>query len=153
MSVARFKITLSIAILVAYAVTTHAGWAEPVLFTNQIAITNGQKIFSSVLIGDSQSKSNIQALVGSPVVFYGGQGPKGTNCLLTLQSNVVLMVEFDPPYVFPQRPAGQGPASHEYPSSFAYSCEVMGTFKDADCKNRIITITAKQNDLRVRELW
>jgi hypothetical protein len=149
---AKFRLAFGAVFLTTFTLAA-SRWEQPILFTNKLAIANGQKVLAAILAADSQSKSNIQALIGSQVVFFAHAGPGGTNCVLSIQSNVTLVVEFSPPYQWPQNVAGYPPVPHEYPSSIYYSSEVLGTLKSVDLERRVVAIAAKQEDWKVRELW
>ena len=155
MCAAKFRLTFVVVFTAAYTLAA-SGW-EPILFTNKVAISNGRKVISAILAADSQSKSNLQTLIGSQVVFATHAGPAGTtNCVLTLQSNIVLMVEYSPPYKWGderEHIRDLGPIVHRYPSSAFYSSEVLGTLKSVDVEKRIVTIVARQENWRVREMW
>ena len=127
-------------------------WREPILFTNQTAIANGKAVLSAVYADAAQSKTNIQALIGSQVVFYTHRGPTGTNCVLTLRSNFVVFVEFNPPYKYPGMNIFWG-HGNTYPCDEFYSTEILGTLKSIDMEKRIVTVVARQEDWKVREMW
>lgn len=149
---AKYWLTLGVVCFAAGTLVA-SGWEEPILFTNKTAIADGKAILSAMLSPEIQSKTNIQALIGSQVVFFSHAGPAGTNCVLAVQTNVFLVVEFKPPYQWPANVIGHPPAAHVYPSYLFHSSEVLGTLKSVDLEKRIITIVAKQEDWRVRELW
>ena len=150
---AKSTLTFGAVFLAAFTLAA-SGWDQPTLFTNKVAIANGQKVLAAILAADSQSKSNIQALIGSQVVFFTHAGPWGaTNCVLRIQSNTVLAVEFSPPYKWPPDTPGHPRAAHVYPSYLFYSSEVLGTLKSVDLEKRVVRIVAKQEDWKVRELW
>ena len=111
---------------------------KPYFFTNQIAVSNGQAVVSAVCSGSSQT--NIQALIGSPVVFIGGAAPPGGNANLTVWSNVVVEVEISP-------------ARDVRPHSVYWEAEVLGSLKSVDFQKRIIHIRAKPDDWRARSLF
>jgi hypothetical protein len=148
----RTFILLSVVVLGALlqGCSTPQRTAEP-FSTNKVAVANGQKTFQALLVADGQSKTNIQALIGSQVVFYPTRGPKGTNdCVLTLPERVFLLVEFSPPYQWDKRLWEPG---SKYPSDMFYSTAILGTLKSVDFEKRVITIVAKQQDWIVTGLW
>jgi hypothetical protein len=113
---------------------------KPFFFTNQIAIANGQIVLSAIHSGVSQSQTNIQALIGSPVVFIGSAAPPGGNANLMVSSNVVLEVEIRP-------------ARDVRPHSVFWDAEVFGTLKSVDFEKRVIHIQARPEDWRARDLY
>jgi hypothetical protein len=126
------------------------GWDEPVLCTNKIAIANGKEIFLAMCSTNTQSKTNIQAVIGSQVVFMGiGAESPGTNLFLTVQSNIVLVVEFNPPYLiangWPMTVQVVKPLDTFY---FHSKVEALGTLKSVDLEKRAIKIVAKQEDVK-----
>jgi hypothetical protein len=112
----------------------------PSFFTNQLAISNGRAVLAAVISGDTQSKTNVQALIGSQVVFEGtgsaspGTMSPGTNANLMVWSNVVLQVDIRPP---------RDDGSH---GAFAWSVKVLGRLKGVDFQKRVIHIEAKPED-------
>lgn len=80
----------------------------------KVAITNARTVLSAVLSGDAQSKTNVQALIGSKVVFVGGAAPPGNNANLLGWSNVVVEVELRP-------------SRNVIPRSVYWEAEVLGT--------------------------
>ena len=113
---------------------------KPFFFTNQVAFTNGQSVLSAVRSGDAQSKTNVLALIGSPIVFIGSAAPPGGNANLMVWSNVVVEVEIRP-------------ARDVRPHSVFWTAEVSGTLKSIDFEKRVIRIRAKPEDWRPRELY
>jgi hypothetical protein len=111
---------------------------KPYFFTNQVAVSNGQAVVSAVCSGGSQT--NILALIGSPVVFIGGEAPPGGDANLTVWSNVVVEVEIRP-------------ARDVQPHSVYWEAEVLGTLKSVDFQKRVIHIWAKPDDWKARRLY
>jgi len=109
----------------------------PIFFTNQTAVANARAVLSAVRVGDSQSKTNVQALIGSQVVFAGGAAPPGGSANLMVSSNVVLEVEISP-------------SRGVRPRAISWDAEVLGTLKSVDFEKRVIKIRAKPEDWRVR---
>jgi hypothetical protein len=147
----KYQLTLAVVLFATYKLAAQE-WKEPILFTNQTAIANGHIVLSSMFADGAQTKTNIQALIGSQVVFYTHGGSKGTNCVLTLQSNTVLVVEFNPPYKYPGMNIFWG-HGNTYPSDEFYSTEILGTLKSVDVEKRVINIVARQEDWKIREMW
>jgi hypothetical protein len=141
----KSPLTIGAVLLVAGAVTACA-WEEPILITNRTAITNGQKVVEAILSVDTQKSPDVKSLVGSEVAFVAHRGHwDRMKCMLNLQSNVVLVVEFDPPY--PPSPD----ARVSIPWFFWITVEVSGKVKSIDLPKRTVTIIAKLEDVRVRE--
>jgi hypothetical protein len=111
----------------------------PIFFTNQTAIANARTVLAAVRSGDLQSRTNVQALIGSQVVFAGGAAPPGGNADLLVSSNLVLKVQISP-------------ARDVRPHSVFWVAEVLGTLKSVDFEKRTIHIVAKPKDWRPREL-
>jgi len=140
MRFANFQPIVAAALLVGTAIAASADESlPPIFFTNQTAIANARVVLSAVRAGDSQSKTNVQALIGSQVVFAGGAAPPGGNANLMVSSNVVLEVQIRP-------------ARDVRPHSVFWVAEVSGTLKGVDFKKRVIHIIAKPEDWRAREL-
>ena len=112
----------------------------PYWLTNQLAVSHGRTILAAVRSGDTQARTNVQALIGSQVVFVGGVAPPGGNANLMLSTNVLPVVDMQP-----QRDVR--------PHSVAWSAEVLGTLKNVDFEKRVIHIRAKPENWRVRETW
>ena len=151
----KYQLTFAVVFFAAYKLAAQEwhDWKEPILFTNQTAaIANGHTVLSAMLADGAHTKTNIQALIGSQVVFYTHRGPKGTNCVLTLKSNTVLVVKFNPPYKYPDMNIFWG-HGNTYPSDEFYSTEILGTLRSVDVEKRVINIVAKQEDWKIREMW
>jgi hypothetical protein len=112
----------------------------PVFLTNEPALSNGRAVLAAVLCGDAKSRSKVQALIGSQVVFVGGAAPPGGNANLLVWSNVVLEVEIRP-------------LRDVRPRSVVWSVEVLGTLKSVDLAKRTIHIRAKPEDWIVRDTF
>ena len=106
----------------------------------KVAITNGRTVLSAVLSGDAQSKTNVQALIGSKVVFVGGAAPPEDNANLVVWSNVVVEVELRP-------------SRNVIPRSVYWEAEVLGTLQSVDFKRKIIRIRAKPDDWRHQDTY
>ena len=112
----------------------------PSFFTNQLAISNGRAVLAAMISGDTQSKTNVQALIGSQVIFEGtgsalpGATSPGTNANLMVWSNVVLQVDLRPL---------QEVRLH---NAFSWSAKVLGTLKGVNFQERVIYIEAKPED-------
>jgi hypothetical protein len=156
MRVMKRQLTLKAALLCACTLAAYA-WEEPVLFTNKVAIAKGRDVFEATLRADTQSKSNNQALIGSEVVFVGHKRAADTNCFaLNLQSNVVLVVEFNPPYRLPPLPGHEdrgvkGAPRWQWDRWYWTTAEVMGTIKIVDLEKQFVVITAKQESVKFRD--
>ena len=139
MCLARLHSAFTVALLVIAAQAVFAGddW-KPLHFTNQTAIANGHTVLSAVRSGDAQGRTNIQALLGSQVVFVGSIAPPGGSANLMVWSNIVLEVEIRP-------------ARDVRPHAVVWSAEVLGILKSVDFEKRVIHIRAKPEDWRVRE--
>jgi len=129
----RFQL---IVIAVFFITTAHAqDGGRPIYFTNQTAVANGNTVLSAVLSGDSQSKTNVQALVGAQVIFVGLAVKEGTGNLL-VKSNIFVEVELKPwRDVYENEPF----ARQNY-------AEVLGTLASVDFEKRVVHIQAKPKD-------
>ena len=115
--------------------TAYAQPTMPIHFTNETAVANGSTVLSAVLSGDPLSKTNVQALVGSPVVFVGFAAQIGTANLL-VKSNILVEIELKPwRDVYENEPH----ARQNY-------AEVLGILKSVDFEKRVIHIQAKPAD-------
>jgi hypothetical protein len=129
-----------IVIAMLFTTTARAQPRAPTFFTNQTAIANGDKVWSAVVSGDNQAKTNIQALVGSQVVFVG-EAQRVGSANLVVGSNVVVEVELKP---------WRDVYRNEPHARVNYS-EVSGTLKNVDFDKRVITIKAKPNEWKNTE--
>ena len=139
----RFSILYLVAVaafLIGFATAASADDSlPPIFFTNQTAIANARAVLAAVRSGDLQSKTNVQALIGSQVVFAGGAALPGGNADLLVSSNVVLKVQIRP-------------SRDVRPHSVFWVAEVSGTLKSVDFEKRTIHIVAKPENWRPREL-
>jgi hypothetical protein len=162
MRVVKHQLTPGAVLFCACTLAAYA-WEEPILFTNKMAITKGREVFEATLRADSQSKSNTQALIGSEVVFVGHKRSPDTNrFVLNLQSNVLLVVEFNPPYRLPSQLLNYaiiqrdtrgvtGALRWEWDWWYWTTAEVLGTLKFVDLEKQVVVITAKQENVKFRD--
>jgi len=111
---------------------------SPIYFTNHSAISNGRSVLTAMISEDAQRKTNVQALIGSQVVFVGGTAPPGGSANLMVWTNVLLEVQIRP-------------ARDVRPHSVVWTSEVLGTLESVDFQKRVIHIQAKPEDWIVRE--
>jgi hypothetical protein len=134
------KLILGLTFAIGVPIAPAQVWFPYAFATNATAITNGRAVVDALLVGDSQSKSNVHALIGSSVIFAGWQldGWSPTNVPLSLGSNIVVKVEVPAPDEF-------GPGCN------AWSAMVEGTLKSVDLQNRVIYVRSRPRGLNV--LW
>jgi hypothetical protein len=103
-----------------------SGPFSPLHFTKEgVAFTNGLLVLSALKIGDTQSKSQVQALIGSRVWFHFVSGDKPD--MEVVGDNIFLAIEVSPPRELPR-------------GDHAYSGEVVGTLKAVDFEKHVIHI-------------
>jgi hypothetical protein len=134
------KLMLGLAFAFGVPIAPAEVWFPYAFTTNAAAITNGRAVVDALLVGDSQSKSNVHTLIGSTVIFAGWQvdGWSPTNVPLSLGSNIVVRVEV--------------PAPGEFrPGCNAWSAMVEGTLKSVDFQNRVIYVRSRPRGVNL--LW
>ena len=114
---------------------------EPIFFLLETnAVVSARLVLAAVRDGDTQTRTNIQSLIGHNVVFIGGTAPRGTNADLTLGDDIILKVEIRP-------------FRDVRPQSVMWESEVFGRLDSVDFSNRVIRITTSSENWKVRQTW
>jgi hypothetical protein len=108
-------------------------------FTNEIATANSRAVLFA-LSGDANSKTDVKALIGSEVTFCGDALYQGGGTNITLESNIILNVELQPPHLKYHFIGVHGAVDS--------GVEVLGTLKSIDFEKRVIYIRASPKDYR-----
>ncbi|HEY3931336.1 MAG TPA: hypothetical protein VGM58_03095 [Verrucomicrobiae bacterium] len=124
----------------------------PRYFWKGNAAINGQTVLLGIRSGDEQSRTNVQRLIGSTVVFVGDSDESRKGVFSDLQTHRVddlqphdkdIKIEVD---IIPFRDVHPGMCG-------SWVAEVRGTLESVDFEKRIIRITAKPEDWKVRATY
>jgi hypothetical protein len=99
---------------------------------------NGQLVLAAIRSGDAQSKTNVQALIGSQVVFVG-EGVPRNGFWSDFEINDHIDVKVD---VVPFEKVHPGPCGE-------YGVEVKGELESVDFGKRIICVKVKPENWKV----